>query len=81
MFKEYLCKRLSVVGWGWEILYTRVNETMKEDKTINKNWKNSEYEKLTRIKLPDLDWLKENKGELSIAGYLHYIIQCHKAKK
>lgn len=53
---------------------------MKEQK-INKNWENSEYEKLVRIKVVDWKWLKDNKEDLSIAGYLHYLIQYYKANQ
>lgn len=47
----------------------------------NKNWENSEYEKLIRIKVSDLEWIKNNKEDMSAAAFLHFIIQFYKAKK
>jgi hypothetical protein len=46
----------------------------------NKNWENSEYTKLVRIKADDLEYLKLNKEDMSAAGFLNYIINLYKNK-
>lgn len=44
-------------------------------------WNKSEYNKLVRIKKVDLEFLREQRGKLSLAGYLHFIIQTYRAKE
>ena len=46
-----------------------------------KDWKDSVYKRIVRISITDLAFLKENKGKLSIAGFLHFIIQYYKANQ
>ena len=48
---------------------------------MTNKWKESEYQKLVRIKEDKLNWLKENKGKLTIAGFLDKIINKHKCGK
>jgi len=43
-------------------------------------WKDSKYKKLIRITEEDLDWIKENKGKKSGAGFLEEIIKNSKKK-
>ena len=47
----------------------------------NKNWENSEYTKLIRISVPDLEYIKMNKEQLSSAGFLKHIIKIYRDKK
>ena len=46
---------------------------------MENKWKNTNYTELVRIKKEDKQWLKENKGKLSMAGYLHKIINNYKS--
>lgn len=46
-----------------------------------KKWENSIYTKIVRISKEDLEFLKDNKEKLSIAGFLHFLIQFYKAKQ
>ncbi|MCK9370372.1 hypothetical protein M0R04_10730 [Candidatus Dojkabacteria bacterium] len=50
-----------------------------KDKKVNNNWENSEYSDLIRIKPEDKEYIKTVKGDLSMAGFLHFIIQTYKA--
>ncbi len=40
-----------------------------------RNWENTEYTKIVRITYEDLEWLKKNKGKMSIARKLKEIIK------
>lgn len=50
-------------------------------KTGNPAWDNTEYEKQIRIKVSDLNWIKENKVNASSAAFLNYIIKYYKENK
>lgn len=39
------------------------------------NWETSKYEKVIKITKEDLDWIKENKGKKSAAGFLKQILE------
>ena len=41
----------------------------------NKQWNESKYTKLIRIKEEDYEWIKQNKGKKSAAGFLEEIIK------
>lgn len=43
-----------------------------------KDWKDSEFEKVVRIKKEDLEFLKKEKGKKTIAGMLSFIINFYK---
>lgn len=42
------------------------------------NWATSEYTKAIGIKPEQLEWIKQNKGKKSAAGFLDIIIQKYK---
>ena len=53
---------------------------MKKKETKN-NWADSNYQKLVRISEEDLAWLKKSREDLSMAGFLHFVIQTYKANE
>ena len=46
----------------------------------NKNWEQTEYKKLIRIKASDLEYIKMNKEQLSAAGFLQHIIKTYRER-